>query len=334
MINSISSSSNYWYTQTKNSTVSQLLAAATATTKDDSTVLTVASTESSESSDSSDSESTNLSMEDLLGMMQSSRRLKSISTEEEDSSDSGDISAIDADGDGTISTDEYEAMIAQMGLSDAATADEFFAQYDTNEDGEISSAEMDAKDATRPMMPPPMPPSEEEEELSSAIDTDGDGTISADEYDALLAQLGIDDAASADEFFAQYDTNSDGEITIAEMEEAQTNTMIMPPMGPPPESLPSDIDLDEDGSLSTDEYESMISQYGVDNAASTEDFFDLYDTNEDGEISADEIAAMKDETTESLSAQLETFAANTIRAYETSFQYMYNEEVINLNNIA
>jgi len=54
----------------------------------------------------------------------------------------GDISGIDADGDGTISTDEYEEMISQMGVTNALTAEEFYTQYDSNEDGEISQDEM------------------------------------------------------------------------------------------------------------------------------------------------------------------------------------------------
>ena len=71
--------------------------------------------------------------------MMEERRSEQIASE---NAGRGDISSIDADSDGTISTDEYEEMISQMGITNALSADEFFAQYDVNEDGEISQDEM------------------------------------------------------------------------------------------------------------------------------------------------------------------------------------------------
>ena len=75
-------------------------------------------------------------MEDKLTDASSSTKSTTVA------STKGDISSIDADGDGTISTDEYEEMISQMGITNALTAEEFYAQYDVNEDGEISQNEM------------------------------------------------------------------------------------------------------------------------------------------------------------------------------------------------
>ena len=61
------------------------------------------------------------------------------------------LGGIDADGDGTISTDEYEEMIAQMGISNALSAEDFFKQYDVNEDGEISQDEMPEPGSVKPV---------------------------------------------------------------------------------------------------------------------------------------------------------------------------------------
>ncbi len=110
---------------------------------------------------------------------------------------SGDISAIDADGDGTISSDEYQTMISQMGLEYALSAEKFFSLYDTDGDGEISSEEMNARDGDlMTMSPPPMGSSQEESEISdellSQYDTDGDGELSAEELEAMKEALSSD----------------------------------------------------------------------------------------------------------------------------------------------
>lgn len=81
-----------------------------------------------------------LSAEEYSAMMEA-KRLGQISSE---SGSTGGIASFDADSDGTISADEYEEMISELGISNALTADEFFAQYDVNGDGEISQDEMPA----------------------------------------------------------------------------------------------------------------------------------------------------------------------------------------------
>jgi len=78
-----------------------------------------------------------------MAMMQSLKMIPEYAvSEKEEQAEAGDISSIDADGDGTLSTDEYEAMISQMGIPNALDAEEFFKQFDLNEDGEISADEM------------------------------------------------------------------------------------------------------------------------------------------------------------------------------------------------
>ncbi|RJQ25179.1 EF-hand domain-containing protein [Candidatus Parcubacteria bacterium] len=85
----------------------------------------------------------------------------------------------------------------------------------------------------RPMGPPPegmgspgLPPE---------IDTDSDGTLSEDEYENLVSQLGEQNSLSTEDFFAKFDTDGDGEITGSEMEAVQSSeTSDTAPIGPPP----------------------------------------------------------------------------------------------------
>jgi Ca2+-binding EF-hand superfamily protein len=168
----------------------------------------------------------------------------------------------------------------------------------------------------------------------SNIDADGDGTISADEYDTLISQLGIKDALSAEEFFAQYDTDEDGEITSTEMDALKPMRMQPVKMEKPEQITLSDIDEDGDGTISADEYDTLVSTLGVEDALSSEEFFSQYDTNSDGELSADEIEAMQDTTTQTLSNEYTRVAANTLNAYETNYQYMFGTGYDNSNSIA
>lgn len=144
----------------------------------------------------------------------------------------GDISAIDADGDGTISTDEYEVMIEQMGIAGAMSADEFFTEYDTNEDGEISLEEMPEPGSIEPSMsnanmPSFVPEIEVDEETLAEYDTDGDGVLSAAEYSAMMEAMlpeeteekvapPLPGAQLDDETVSAYDTDGDGVLSAEE----------------------------------------------------------------------------------------------------------------------
>ncbi len=43
---------------------------------------------------------------------------------------------------------------------------------------------------------------------------------------------------------------------------------------------------------------------------------------------------MKDNTAQNLTSEVKSLAANTVRAYETNYQYMFDEEDSYLNSIA
>ncbi len=315
MIGSISSNTNNWYQKTGSLAKVQKSSESTVTadsllTEDEKTV-----------------RSKNLSLMDIMGLMQNSKSAKQ--EEIKDDAKDGDISSIDADGDGTISEDEYDTLISQLGIQNAPSAKDFFAKYDSDGDGEITSEEMQAKD-TGKMMPPPLPPIENkdgsedsEEAFSTDTDTDGDGVISTEEYEAFVKNNNITDALSAEEFFNLYDTDKDGKISVDEVKQGAADAGIenRPQMAPPiqqEEGLPSSIDTDGDGSLSTDEYEKLISSLGIEDAPSTADFFSQYDTDGDGEITADEASAAFQSTA---NARLQA-----MNAYESNYRYLDDED--------
>jgi len=283
MINSVNSDSSYLTLLANNNLLNKL--SETTKTNSEATSFKLPSDTSDQTSVSSIG-GTNVSLEDHLRMMQSLQSQSVISTANTQSASTTDLSSLDLDGDGTISSDEYDSILSKMGITDAPSSKDFFAKVDTNSDGEISIDELKAQ------RPTGLPPTQAQS-ISSDIDLDSDGTVSTDEYDSAIAQMGITNAPSSKDFFAQVDTNSDGEISVDELK-AQRPTG--PPMGPPPtqaQSISSDIDLDSDGTISTDEYDSAIAQMGITDAPSSKDFFAQVDTNSDGEISVDELNAQK-----------------------------------------
>lgn len=318
MIGSISSNSNHWYQKTGSLAKEQKSSGNTVTAD---TLMTEGE---------KTARSRKLSLMDIMGLMQNS---KSAKQEEitEDAKD-GNSSTIDADGDGTISEDEYENLISQSGIKNALSAEDFFKKYDSDGDGEITSEEMSAV-KTGKMMPPPPPPVENEntseDGFSSATDTDGDGTISAEEYETFVKNNNLTDALSAENFFNLYDTDKDGKISTDEVKQGVANAGVEnnPKVAPKrEEGLPSSIDTDGDGSLSSDEYENLVSTLGLTDAPDTDKFFSKYDTNGDGEISADEANAV---LTESANARFQA-----MNAYESNYRYLEDEDSSEWNSIA
>jgi len=96
------------------------------------------------------------------------------------------LSALDADGDGVISSDELSSGLA------SADSGQVFSALDANEDGTVSLDELTAS------LAPPAPPFQQSssETLFSQLDTDGDASISASELDSALQAGRRDDSAS------------------------------------------------------------------------------------------------------------------------------------------
>lgn len=99
------------------------------------------------------------------------------------------LSALDADGDGVISSDELSSGLASAGSS--ADSDQVFSALDANEDGTVSLDELTAS-----LAPPPPSQQSSSETLFSQLDTDGDASISASELDSALQAGRRNDSAS------------------------------------------------------------------------------------------------------------------------------------------
>lgn len=150
MVNSINSDSGYLALKTNNN-VSRVNSSKE--TEKDLVYDKIQLSKNVVSSDSSVEGSPDMTIEDYMGMMQSFQKPAEISFVSDQSIADGNAGSIDADSDGTISTDEYENLISQLGLTDAPSTEEVFSALDTNEDGEIS---IDELEANKPSGPPPM----------------------------------------------------------------------------------------------------------------------------------------------------------------------------------
>jgi len=101
------------------------------------------------------------------------------------------LTQFDTDGDGSISECEFNAAQprppgAMQGMSGMSTEDlisQMFSQADENEDGVIDEHELSQIVAMGPENGPGA------EELLSQLDTDGDGTISEDEFDTAMNSI-------------------------------------------------------------------------------------------------------------------------------------------------
>ena len=91
-------------------------------------------------------------------------------------------SNVDTDEDGTLSLDKYDLMIEDMGIEAAMTGEEFFAAYDTNEDGEITPDEMPEPGSVKPKME-----TSDLTDLFQNYDTDEDGVISPEEFEEMIS---------------------------------------------------------------------------------------------------------------------------------------------------
>ncbi|OOG82848.1 histidine kinase [Pseudomonas sp. A25(2017)] len=89
------------------------------------------------------------------------------------------LSALDADGDGVVSSDELSNGLASTGSD--ADSQQVFSALDKNEDGTVSLDELAAS-----LAPPPPPQQASSEELFSQLDADGDATVTASELSSAL----------------------------------------------------------------------------------------------------------------------------------------------------
>jgi len=127
------------------------------------------------------------------------------------------ISALDADGDGAISSDELSNGLSNAGSS--ADSKEIFSALDKNEDGTVSKDELAAS------LTPPPPPSQQVsgDALFSQLDTDSDGSVTATELSSALQASNSTSSTSTDTsatLLKMLDSDSSGGVSSDELKAA------------------------------------------------------------------------------------------------------------------
>lgn len=142
-------------------------------------------------------------------------------------------------------------------------------------------------------------------DLIDALDTDGDGEVSAEEIAAAFSSAGLDDSGVSDALGA-IDTDASGALSADELTTAIASDMEArgpkgpPPGGPPPgggmsadeaaSSILDELDTDENSGLSIDEILSALGQ-DEDEDGSISSIFSSLDSDGDGNINAAELSA-------------------------------------------
>ena len=126
------------------------------------------------------------------------------------------ISALDADGDGAISSDELSNGLTSAGST--ADSSKIFSALDKNEDGVVSQDELAAS-----LAPPPPPPQATSDELFSQLDADGDGSVIATELNSALQASDSTSSNNTDNAAALLkvlDSDSSGGVSSDELKAA------------------------------------------------------------------------------------------------------------------
>lgn len=196
------------------------------------------------------------------------------------------FSKLDSDGSGGLSSTELQSFVDAMsrdtrgallatqeasGSSAAATTGaDMLSAMDADGDGSVSESELDTHmKANGPQGGPPPPPGEAAagtdaaSDLFGAIDADGSGSVSEGELSDFLAAMKSDGTTSSDETastseasetFDAIDTDQDGSISQAELAAyMKTQAASAPPPPPPPEEseVTTDADASSTSSLSS-----------------------------------------------------------------------------------
>jgi Ca2+-binding EF-hand superfamily protein len=141
--------------------------------------------------------------------------------------------------------------------------------------------------------PPPQPSaSDVASNLIDALDTNGDGVVSAEELQKGLSASGSGSNADAASAIARIDTDGDGNVSKDELASAVQSGMDArkaAQAGDVAMSLISATDTDNDGALSLDEVAKALGKTGDADKASLQQAFSSIDTDGDGKVSKDEL---------------------------------------------
>jgi Ca2+-binding EF-hand superfamily protein len=196
---------------------------------------------------------------------------------------------VDTDGSGSVSETELSTMLDDVSKKTGTSlgdSKELFSKMDSNADGQLSSAELDA--GMKALMPPPSTmefaqshtlggSNNSQDDRFAKVDTDGDGAVSKDEFQALSDKIKADTGKDANQDFSKLDTDGDGQLNKAEFDAGRPQ----PPEGqqaaqgaggPPPAGGPGGPPPAGGAG-------------GAKSASSSDTTYDTLDTNQDGVVS-------------------------------------------------
>ena len=234
------------------------------------------------------------------------------------------LAKLDTNTDGSVGQDELKSALSQKsddGL--LVSLSKNFSNLDSDNSGSLSSEEMAA------MAPPPPPDKSTDQapntELAdaviSALDADGNGTISSDELSNGLTSAGS--SADSSQMFSALDKNQDGTVSKDELAASLTP---QPPQQASSDELFSSLDADSDGSVSGSELTSAL-QAGHSSTSSDTSaaLLKALDSDSSGGVSSDELKAAlqagREQTSDSTTAQSTTSEALNKMIANLSKQY-------------
>jgi len=234
------------------------------------------------------------------------------------------LAKLDTNTDGSVGQDELKSALSQKsddGL--LVSLSKNFSNLDSDNSGSLSSEEMAA------MAPPPPPDKSTDQapntELAdaviSALDADGNGTISSDELSNGLTSAGS--SADSSQIFSALDKNQDGTVSKDELAASLTP---QPPQQASSDELFSSLDAESDGSVSGSELTSAL-QAGHSSTSSDTSaaLLKALDSDSSGGVSRDELKAAlqagREQTSDSTTAQSTTSEALNKMIANLSKQY-------------
>ena len=234
------------------------------------------------------------------------------------------LAKLDTNTDGSVNQDELKSALSQKsddGL--LVSLSKNFSNLDSDNSGSLSSEEMAA------MAPPPPPDKSTDQapntELAdaviSALDADGNGTISSDELSNGLTSAGS--SADSSQIFSALDKNQDGTVSKDELAASLTP---QPPQQASSDELFSSLDADSDGNVGASELTSALQAgHSSTSSDSSAALLKALDSDSSGGVSSDELKsalqAGREQTSDSTTAQSTTSEALNKMIANLSKQY-------------
>ncbi|MGO8095505.1 EF-hand domain-containing protein [Rhizobium leguminosarum] len=210
---------------------------------------------------------------------------QSASGEDEDGGEGMDVAQLDSDGDGYVSKAEFAAARPSDVTEDQANT--LFDSFDSESTGSLS---VDALAEAMSAQQSQRPGGGDLASLLSDLDTDGDGSISKDEFVAGRPSDVTEDQAGT--LFDSFDSEGAGSLSVDALTEAMSAEQSQRSEGPPPpppaeddqsQSLLSDLDTNGDGLVTMDEFMAGKPKDVTESQASQ--LFSLLDTSDTGSLS-------------------------------------------------